>query len=154
VALKAVSANRALTMSYQTRKPESEGHEGVDEVSVSADLTVVERTLDGDVVDVGICHGGHLSFLDGRNATFWMEYEYRDVLLVSKTINSSAAITSRFHYDLVEEKKTWGALTFQYPHLSHPRPSTFLSLPPPASLHSFSSKKTRTNSPATAVPRP
>lgn len=50
-------------------------------------LTIVEGPLDGEVVDIGIRHGRHLRFLNGRNASFRMQNKYRDVRLPAKTVN-------------------------------------------------------------------
>ena len=46
------------------------------------DLAVVKGAFDGNVVHVCIGDGGHLSLLDGRDATLGVEYEDGDVLLI------------------------------------------------------------------------
>lgn len=53
-------------------------------------LTIVERSLDSDVVNVWIGDRSHLGLLDGRDTAFRMKNENGNVLLVSKAINCSA----------------------------------------------------------------
>jgi len=58
LALNSLSAKSALTMSY-------EGVKGrLWWFTFHTDLTIIESTLDGDVVDVGVGHSGHLCLLD------------------------------------------------------------------------------------------
>jgi hypothetical protein len=62
-------------------------HEGV---SGRTDLAVIEGSFDSDIVNICVGNGGHLSLLNGRNTTFRMEDENRDVLLVSEAIDRCA----------------------------------------------------------------
>jgi hypothetical protein len=51
------------------------------------DLTVVESPFDSDVVNIRIGDRGHLSLLNRRDTTFWMEDENRNIFLVSEAVN-------------------------------------------------------------------
>lgn len=62
------------------------GEQGLDEV-----LAVIERTLDGEVVNVGIKDGGHLSLLDGRNLALGEQDEDGNILLATEAVNGSRA---------------------------------------------------------------
>lgn len=52
-------------------------------------LAIIKRAFDGDIVHIVVRHRCHLSFLNGRNASFWMENKDGDVRLVPKTIDRS-----------------------------------------------------------------
>jgi hypothetical protein len=68
----------------------SEGNGDETERAIRMYLAIIKCTFDGNVVDVGICDGGHLRFLDGRNAALGMEDEDGDVGFVPETIDGSA----------------------------------------------------------------
>lgn len=61
-----------------------------------ANLAVIESATNGQVVDVGVEHSGHLRFLYGAHTAFWMQYKNGHILLPSQAVNSSAtSITTR-----------------------------------------------------------
>jgi hypothetical protein len=62
-------------------------------------LAVVEGTVDGQVEDVLVGDGRHLSFLDRRNSSLRVEDKDRDILLRSKTVDGSAVHMTRIKTD-------------------------------------------------------
>jgi hypothetical protein len=58
-------------------------------------LTVIKGTFNAEVVDVLVQYCGHLSFLDRTDTTVGVENEDRDVLLVTKTIDSGTYSSQR-----------------------------------------------------------
>ena len=79
------SAKSALTMSCASQYNLHIGD------SSPTYLTVVKGALHGDVVNVGVQHRGHLSLLNGADLALGVHDEHADVLLASKTIDSSRA---------------------------------------------------------------
>lgn len=53
-------------------------------------LAIVKGAFNSKVVDIGVGDCCHLSFLYGRNTSFWVENEYRYVFFVSEPIDGGA----------------------------------------------------------------
>ena len=61
---------------------------------MSTYLTIVECTLNRNVVDIGVRHCCHLCFLDRRNATFGVKDKDGDIGFIAETVNRSTTIQS------------------------------------------------------------
>ena len=55
------------------------------------DLAIVECSLHGNVVYIGVQHRGHLSLLNGADLALGVHDEHADVLLASQTVDSGRA---------------------------------------------------------------
>jgi hypothetical protein len=66
-------------------------------------LAVVKSRFDSEIVNICICDGSHLRFLDRRNATFWVKDEDRDIGLIPQTIDGGAfhPMLHLIHQDLI-----------------------------------------------------
>jgi hypothetical protein len=58
-------------------------------VGIEYYLAIIESAFNSEVVNVRIGYCSHLRLLDRRDAPFWVEDEYRDVGLISQTIDGS-----------------------------------------------------------------
>jgi hypothetical protein len=58
-----------------------------EDVFERTDLAVIEGSFNSDIVYICVGDGGHLGLLNGRNPTFGMEDENRDVLFVPEAID-------------------------------------------------------------------
>lgn len=59
-------------------------------------LAVVEVAGDGEVVNVGIEHSGHLKLLDGAYTALGVKHENGDILLAAQTVDGGgASVTAR-----------------------------------------------------------
>lgn len=52
-------------------------------------LTIVKCAFYSQIPHICICNCRHLGFLNGGNAAFWMENEYRNVGFISETVDCS-----------------------------------------------------------------
>lgn len=57
----------------------------------STDLAVIKGAFDGNVVHVGVQHGGHLSLLDRADLALRVHDEHADILLASQTVDGRRA---------------------------------------------------------------
>ncbi len=53
-------------------------------------LAIIKSPIHGDTVNILIRHSCHLSFLDWRDTTVWVEDEDGDVLFTTKTVDGGA----------------------------------------------------------------
>ena len=61
----------------------------------AAYLAVIKCTAYRKVMNIRVGDRGHLRLLNGRNATFWMQYEDRDVGFIPKSIDGSTTTPSQ-----------------------------------------------------------